>query len=109
MRQAMSPPTSSLLQLTFYICSPSEMWGVWQQLGQPVHAAQHMPPMHAAHHMPPMHAAHHMPPMHAAQHMPPALSAQHRRPMHAVQLEPAMNFVYGTESRGLQPGHSFNK
>ena len=82
MWQAVSPPTSPLLQLTFYICSPGEMWGVWQQLGQPAHAAQHTSP---------------------------ALSAQLRRPMHAVQPEPATNFFYDTESWGLLPGHAFNK
>jgi hypothetical protein len=47
MWQAVSPPTPSLLQLTFYICSPGEMWGVWQQLVQPALSAQLRRPMHA--------------------------------------------------------------
>ncbi len=27
----------SLLQLTLYVCSPSEVWGVWQQQARPSH------------------------------------------------------------------------
>jgi hypothetical protein len=76
------------------------MWGVWQQQVRPVHMAQHMLPMQRSQHL--------LPAL-SAQHLLPALSAQHMFPVNSARLEPVKTNVYGSESSGLLPGHSYNK